>query len=117
MGAEEDLGRALVASLTPEQKKTAVVSQEAPKDILTMASRKASIAGQPNGLQASKLNAKQKTLLQDLVAEYANNLPEQIAQDRLDRLKKAGNNLYFVWAGGESRGPTLLSCCRPRLPD
>ena len=40
--AEEDLGRALVKSLTPEQKKVAVVSKEAPKDILTMADRKAS---------------------------------------------------------------------------
>ena len=104
LAAEEDLGRTLVAALTPEQKKVAVISAEAPKDILTMADRKASIQGQPNGLQASKLNSKQRAMLQDLVEEYANNLPEQIATDRMERFKKAGNNLYFVWAGGENRG-------------
>ena len=102
--AEEDLGRTLVSSLTPEQKKVAVVSKEAPKDILTMADRKASIQGQPNGLQASKLNTKQRAMLQELVEEYAHNLPDAIAQDRMDRMKKAGNNLYFVWAGGENKG-------------
>jgi hypothetical protein len=102
--AEEDLGRALVASLTPEQKKTAVISKDAPKDILTMASRKASIEGQPNGLQSSKMNAKQRVMLQAVAEEYANNLPPQVAQERIDRIKKAGTNLYFVWAGGENKG-------------
>jgi len=102
--AEEDLGRAVIASLTPEQKQTAIVSKEAYKDIITMASRKASLEGQPSGLQASKMNAKQRTLLTSVLAEYANNLPQQVAQDRLDRIKKAGTNLYFAWAGGENRG-------------
>jgi hypothetical protein len=102
--AEEDLGRAVIASLTPEQKHTAIVSKEAYKDIITMASRKASLEGQPSGLQASKMNAKQRTLLTSVLAEYANNLPQQVAQDRLDRIKKAGTNLYFAWAGGENRG-------------
>lgn len=102
--AEEDLARTLVTNLTPEQKQIAVVSKEAPKDIFTMASRKASIEGQPNGLQASKLNAKQKAMLAAVAEEYANNLPPLVAQERLDRIKKAGNNMYFVWAGGENRG-------------
>ena len=102
--AEEDLARALVTSLTPEQKKTAIVSKEAPKDIFTMASRKASIEGQPNGLQASKLNSKQRVMLQAVADEYANNLPPLVAQERLDRIKKAGTNVYFVWAGGENKG-------------
>jgi len=102
--AEEDLGRAVIAALTPEQKQTAIVAKEAYKDIITMASRKASLEGQPSGLQASKMNPKQRALLVSLLAEYANNLPQQVAQDRLDRVKKAGNNLYFAWAGGENRG-------------
>lgn len=102
--AEEDLARALVTALTPEQKKVAIVSKEAPKDIITMASRKASIQGQPNGLQASKLNTKQRAMLTALLEEYAHNLPEQMGQERMDRVKKAGSNLYFAWAGGENRG-------------
>jgi uncharacterized protein DUF3500 len=101
LAREDDLGRDLIQSLTPEQKKTAIVSKEAPKDILTEASRKAALKGQPSGLEASKLNAHQRELLQNLLDEYVNNVPEQVAQARQDQIKKAGNNLYFAWAGGE----------------
>lgn len=102
--AEEDLARALLKALTPEQKKVAIVNKEAYKDIITMASRKASLEGQPTGLQASKMNAKQRAMLLDVLDEYASNLPEEIAQDRMGRAKKAGTNLFFVWAGGENLG-------------
>ena len=101
LAREDDLGRELIQSLTPEQKKTAIVSKEAPKDILTEASRKAALKGQPSGLEVSKLNAHQRELLQNLLDEYVNNVPEQVAQARQDQIKKAGNNLYFAWAGGE----------------
>jgi len=101
LAREDDLGRELIHSLTPEQKKIAVVTKEAPKDILTEASRKAALNGQPSGLEASKLNAHQRELLQNLLDEYVNNVPDQIAQMRQEQIKKAGNNLYFAWAGGE----------------
>jgi hypothetical protein len=101
---EEDLGRAFVQSLTPEQKKTAIVSKDAPADILTTNSRQAALKGQPSGLVASKLNARQKELLQNLLDEYCNNVPEQLAQAREDQVKKAGTNMYFAWAGGDQPG-------------
>jgi hypothetical protein len=104
LGREEDLGRALVQSLTPEQKKVAIVDAKAPGDILTVASRKAALTGQPSGLQASKLNAHQRELLQNLLSEYCNNMPEQVADARQEQIKKAGANLYFAWAGGEQPG-------------
>jgi len=69
-----------------------------------MASRKAALKGEPNGISASRLNAHQKELLQNLLDEYCNNMPEQIAQLRQEQIKKAGANLYFAWAGGEQRG-------------
>jgi hypothetical protein len=102
--AEEDLARTLLQALTPEQKQVAIVSKEAYKDIFTMASRKASLQGQPSGLQASKMNAKQRTMLLEVVEEYAHNLPDVLAEERFARAKKAGNNLFFAWAGGENRG-------------
>jgi len=101
LAREDDLGRELMQSLTPEQKKVAVVTKEVPKDILTEASRKAALNGQPSGLEASKLNAHQRELLLNLLDEYVNNVPDQIAQMRQEQIKKAGNNLYFAWAGGE----------------
>jgi len=104
LGHEEDLGRALIQSLNPEQKKAAIVSKDAPADILTTNSRKAALNGQPSGIQASKLDARQKELLQNLLDEYCYNMPDQVAQGREEQIKKAGNNIYFAWAGGEQPG-------------
>jgi hypothetical protein len=104
LGQEEDLGRELLKSLTPEQRKVAVVAEVALKDIITMASRKAALEGQPSGLTAAKMNAKQRVLLQNLLEEYANNVPEQGAAARRDQIKKAGTNLNFAWTGGGERG-------------
>ncbi|HEX6896926.1 MAG TPA: DUF3500 domain-containing protein [Bryobacteraceae bacterium] len=101
LAREDDLGREFLQALTPEQKKAALVSQEAPKDILTEASRKAALNGQPSGLAASRLNPHQRELLQNLLGEYVDNVPEQVAQLRQDQIKKAGNQIYFAWAGGE----------------
>jgi hypothetical protein len=102
--AEEDLGRDLLSSLTPEQKGVAIISKEAYKDILTMASRKASIEGPPKGLHAGKLNARQRALLTTLIEEYTRNMPDDVAQAREALIKKAGNDIYFAWAGVEERG-------------
>jgi len=104
LGREEDLGRAFIQSLTAGQKKTAIVSADAPGEILTGASRKAALTGQPSGIAASKLTAQQRELLQNLLDEYCNNVPEQVAQVREEQIKKAGGNLYFAWAGGEQVG-------------
>jgi hypothetical protein len=104
LAAEEDLGRDLLMSLDDAQRKVAIVDQTAYKDILTAASRKASLEGQPSGLVASKMNARQLEKLNALIAEYANNVPEQMAQARLEKIKKAGKNLHFAWAGVAERG-------------
>jgi len=104
LGREEDLGRAFIQSLTPEQKKIAIVSADAPGEILTGPARKAALTGQPSGIAASKLNPKQRELLQNLLDEYCNNVPEEVAQMREEQIKKAAGNLYVAWAGGEQVG-------------
>lgn len=105
LGKEEDAGRALYQALTPDQQKTAVVAAEAYPDIITDSFKDTKkIEGQPKGLSVGKLNAKQKALLDEVVGEYATNVPEDIAASRLDRVKKAGANVYFAWAGGGNKG-------------
>jgi hypothetical protein len=104
LAQEEDLARSLVAALTPEQAKVAVTNETAPRDILTSNSRKAAIEGQPSGLSASKMNAKQRAMLQSIVEEYAHNLAPQVAQARMDQFKKVGTNMFFAWAGSTQRG-------------
>lgn len=104
LAREEDLGRQLVKSLNADQKRTAIVSKQAPKDILTEASRKAALNGQPSGIQASQLTAPQRSILQSLLDEYCENMTDQIDQRREEQIKKAGDRVYFAWAGGEEPG-------------
>lgn len=104
LAREEDLGRQLVKALTPDQKKVAVISKDAPKEILTEASRKAALNGQPSGLMASNMTAPQRAVFQSLLDEYCQNMTDQIDQTREDQIKKAGDNIYFAWAGGEEPG-------------
>jgi len=99
LGAEEDKGRALMRALTPEQRKIALVAEKAPSDILTTTDRQAALKGQPGGLSASKMSAAQRQMLADLIAEYVDNLPAELAEQRRERVKAAGNQLWFAWAG------------------
>jgi hypothetical protein len=104
LAAEEDLARDLVKSLDAEQLKIALFDKTAPKDIITMNSRKAAIQGQPSGILASKLNAAQTSKLNALLAEYTHNVPDQVAAAREELIKKAGKNIWFGWAGGLNKG-------------
>jgi hypothetical protein len=102
--AEEDLGRAVIQSLDPAQRKIAIVDPVAYKDIISFDSRQAALKGQPSGLLASKMNAKQFEALMALLEEYARNMPDQIAEAREEQIKKAGKDIYFAWAGGTEKG-------------
>jgi hypothetical protein len=104
LGAEEDLGRAVIQALDPEQRKVAIVDPQAYKDILTFESRQAALKGQPSGLQASKMSARHLELLMALLEEYTRNMPDQIAEAREEQIRKAGKDIYFAWAGGTEKG-------------
>jgi len=101
---EEEVGRALIKSLTDAQRAVAIVDKTAYKDIITFDSRKAALNGQPNGLAFSKMTAKQKELLNDLIQCYASNFPPQIADWRMEQYRKSQAGLYFAWSGGIEPG-------------
>jgi hypothetical protein len=104
LAAEDDLGWDVVQSLDLPQRKIAVVDPVAYKDILTMASRKAALEGQPSGLSGSKMTGKQFDTLLALLQEYARNVPAQLAEQREGQIKKAGRDIYFAWSGGINHG-------------
>ncbi len=104
LAQEEDLARDLMDSLSADQKKVAIIEKEAYKDIVTTNSRQAALKGQPSGLQASKMNDQQFGLLINLLNMYADNMPEQLAQARMQKVKDAGKGIYFAWAGVLERG-------------
>jgi hypothetical protein len=101
---EEDLARDLVRSLRPSQLETALLDQAAYRDILTANSRQAALHGQPSGLPVAQMNALQRQKLQELLGEYANNVPEALAERRETEIRSAGDYLHFAWAGGMNPG-------------
>ena len=104
LAAEEDLGRDLIASLTDDQQKTAIVDPKAPADILTSNGRQAALKGQASGISAARMTPAQLAKLIALLDEFAGNMPEQVAQARQEQIRKAGKNIFFAWAGGLKRG-------------
>jgi hypothetical protein len=105
LAAEDDYGYEMVNSLDDQQKQTAIVDKTAYKDIITMASRQAALNGQPNGLSAAKMNADQYDKLVSLVEVYADNVPPQMAEARVQMARSTPKTeMYFAWSGSTQRG-------------
>jgi hypothetical protein len=101
---EEELARRLVKSLDEGQRKKGIVQEEAPKDILSLAARKATPL-HPAGILMPDLSAEQKELLNSLVVLYAERLRPELAGHDLGKILKAGvDKIGFAWAGGVERG-------------
>jgi hypothetical protein len=104
LGAEEDLARALLESLTDAQRKEAVIAADAPNDILTSNSRKASIADN-TGLSAGSLTAAQQKMLMALIEEHATVQAPGLADQRLAKVRADGfANIKFAWMGSLQKG-------------
>ena len=115
---EEDLGRALVRSLDPEQRGVAVVSDTAFDDILTDRYRVAYPFLPPRGLAASGMNGEQRELLVRLVKYYLSRANDELSEQLWRKLDRAGvEPITFAWAGAQEpgqghyytiKGPTFL---------
>ena len=105
LAAEEDLARDLLASLTEAQRRDAILSEEAPGDIITGNSRKAAIQ-ENRGLAAQSMTPEQRTLLIALIEEHASSQPGALAEGRLARVRRDGlGGIRFAWMGSTRRGP------------
>jgi hypothetical protein len=116
LAGEEDLGRALLASLAPDQRAKAVVSEVAPDDILER-NRSRVEPGQPDGLPATGMLPQQRTLLEGLVRLYLDRLPAELAAaEAAQVVGEAGERLHFAWAGPAEPGqPHYYRVQGPRL--
>lgn len=114
---EQDSGRALVMALDESQRKTAVITETAPRDIITTTAVTTDPLTPP-GIAASALTPKQRELLMQIVDVYTSQMTADIAAERQAELKKAGvEKITFAWAGpvepGQKhyyrvQGPTFL---------
>lgn len=101
--AEEDLARQLLVSLTPYQKTIAVIDTDAPSDILTRNAPKVEFES-VEGLAVESMQVHQRELLVQLVHEYIDRLPNEIAEIERRKLREGSlNDIHFAWAGGEER--------------
>ena len=104
LGTLEDTGRALVKALDESQRKTAVFTNVALNDIVTGNALDIKPLS-PDGLKASAMTAAQRDLLVKVLDAYAGLMTDDIAADRMAKVKKAGiENIAFAWAGSLERG-------------
>jgi hypothetical protein len=104
LAKEEELAFELLRSLTPQQRKTAIVAAKAPSDV-----RNAAMADPPispaQGLAAQDMSTEQVTILRALVETYARNLPADVADERLSAIEKEGyGGVKFAWSGADKPG-------------
>ena len=101
---EEQLAFDLLTSLTPEQKKVAIVAGTPLEEVRNAGKPQPAING-PQGLFAAKLTSEQAKILRSLISEYAANMPADVAEERLAAIDKAGfDKIQFVWQGAEKPG-------------
>lgn len=101
---EEDIARQLVKSLDAEQRKVAIFSETAPKEIFTEARRKVEPL-ESKGIAAAKLTPAQRRSLVKLIEEYVHRVRPDVAGEDLKKIEKAGiDKIQFAWAGGVEKG-------------
>ena len=102
--AEADLGRQLVNSLDARQLAVALITNVAPKDILTGDARRA-MRLDPPGLSAERMNKSQRATLAALIKEYLGRNRGELAEADWKQVKAAGwGKLFFAWAGSLQPG-------------
>jgi len=114
---EEEAARKLLAALSDEERKTAILSPTAPPDIITGAQRQAAIQ-EDRGIAYGSLSREKQRLLLDLIRIYTDAQPKQLADERVAKIRKAGlSGVKFGWMGTTEpnqghyyrvQGPTFL---------
>ena len=102
LSAEEDIARQLLTSLEASQKRQTIINADAPSDILTRDVPKVEFEA-VEGLAAESMGTPQRELLMNLVNEYIDRLPDEIAEIERRKLREGSiNDIHFAWAGGEA---------------
>ncbi len=99
LAMEEDSARALVASFDLEQKRKAIISAHAPRDIITGRDRKARLS-RFEGISFKELDATQQDRLLALLRVYIGTMMQDVAEVQWSKIRQAGfEKIHFAWAG------------------
>lgn len=114
---EEESARALMKVFTDEQRKKAVFSPDAPREMITAESREVKMLD-PVGISYAEMTPAQRRALETVLDAYIGDVAPELATARLEALRKAGmDKIMFGWAGTldaggphyyRVQGPTFL---------
>ena len=104
LGDSQDIALELMESLDAGQKNRAIIYDEAPADIITFNSSKASLPRE-EGLPATAMSGTQREMLMALASEYVGRVRADLAEERLDALREGGlEKIHLAWGGPVDRG-------------
>ncbi len=113
----EDRALRLLQALDDNQKKSAVISPEAPAEIRA-ANKPQPPTDAAEGIAYADLNNDQRSMLRALFESYAQDMPEEVSRAWLGEVRRAGfESIRFAWSGPGDRsqkhayrvqGPTFL---------
>lgn len=115
LGAENDKAFALINALDEAQRSRAILNYRVPDLVLGPGQDGRTI--QPEGVQATALNASQQSMLLDLVREWVGIMNDAYAAARMAEIEANLPQTYFAWSGPTAsgsasyfriQGPTLV---------
>ena len=117
LAGEEELARDFMATLSDAQRKTALIKDKAPREILTKANRDVK-PGELTGVAYGDLKEDQQASLMTLVHHYTDTFKTSLSSKQQARIRAAGlDSIHFSWAGSlepgaahyySVQGPTFL---------
>lgn len=103
LGAEQNIGFKLLASLSDEQLEKAIFKKTSFGEIVTSTSSEVGRL-QPVGIKMDELDSEQKSILLDLINVYLSVMPQEIAEERFQKLREEDTDeIRFGWAGEKDR--------------
>lgn len=104
LGPQEDHARALIQSLSEQQRGIAVLADTAPAEIITANNYPVGPLT-PAGIAATALASHQQEMLKTLIESYASLMATEIAAARLARVYDSGfEDVAFAWMGSMESG-------------
>jgi hypothetical protein len=97
--AEESTGLNLARTLSAEQRRKAILSEDVPSGVFTAAFRD-NFELRYEGVRFDDLTSQQQALMFELIGTYINRMRSDQAQFKMDEIKQHLNQTYFAWMGG-----------------
>ena len=103
LAQENDTAFALLDTLDEKQKKQAILNYQV--NDLVLGPGQAGKQIQPEGLKASEMSAKQRTMLLNVISQWAGIVNDAYAKTRMSEIEADLNDTYFAWSGPVTHTP------------